>query len=111
MPATEELLLALTTNTNLTDGSERSRVDAHDDSCPYAVVDGDAGGVSTQQPCKLRSRIFPGMKMPLDGRRQIMASPPQLNRARRRRSSSGVLRSDMFIRSYAARDCLRMASG
>ena len=57
--------------------------------------------VSTQHPPRLRSSIFPGTKMPSDGRRLILASPPHLNRARRRRSSSALLRSGILIRSCA----------
>jgi hypothetical protein len=44
--------------------------------------------VSTQHPPRLRSSIFPGTKMPSDGRRLILASPPHLNRVLRRRWSS-----------------------
>src|SRR5260370_29527942 len=60
-------------------------------------------GVSTQHPPRLRSRIFPERKRPLDGRRLIFATPPQLNRGLRGRSSSPLVGSYMSIRSSAER--------
>lgn len=86
---------------HLNEGPERRRVDVHDDFSARAAF--NRQGVSTEHPPRFRSGILPARKRPLDGRRLIFATPPQLNRRLRGRSSSPLVCSDMSIRSSAER--------